>query len=125
MGTSYNIDTDVGFVRLLISDIGGGNGESFIFEDEEVEAVLLRRDDVYTTAATLLRTIAGNEAMVAKRIQFMELKTDGPAVSKELRELAKELETTADDDALFEIVQMNVDMFSRRQLILQRLRRQG
>lgn len=121
---TYDVDTDLGLVRLLISDIGGKDGSSFIFVDKEIEAILSRRESVELAAATLLRTIAGNEAMVSKRIEFMELKTDGPAVSKELRELATALETTADDDAVFEIVQMNVDMFSKRDLILNRLRRE-
>jgi hypothetical protein len=117
--------TDKDLVRLLISDVGGGDGKSFIFTDTEVEAILARRESVECAAATLLRTIAGNEAMVSKRITFMELQTDGPAVAKSLRELATDLEKTSDDDALFEIVNLNVDMFSRRTLILNRLRREA
>lgn len=119
---TYDIETDLGFIRLLISDIGGKDTTSFIFKDDEIEAILARRANVFTAAASLLRVIAGNEAMVLKRIEFMELKTEGDAVSKELRQLATELEKTADDDQAFEIVTLNVDMFSRRDIILRRLR---
>lgn len=121
---NYDIETDLGFVRLLISDIGGKDGKSFIFKDVEIEAIMTRRENVWTAAASLLRVIAGNEAMVLKRIEFMELKTEGDDVSAELRSLANDLETTADDDALFEVIQMNVDMFSRRELILNRFKRE-
>lgn len=123
--TDYDVETDLGFVRLLISDIGGKDGTSFIFSDGEIEVMLARRSDPFAAAATLLRTIAANEAMVSKRIKFMELETDGPAVSKELRELATSLEQTADDDAMFEIVTINADMFSRRDIILNRLKRES
>lgn len=119
---TYDIETDLGFIRLLISDIGGKDEASFIFKDAEIEAILARRANVFTAAASLLRVIAGNEAMVLKRIEFMELKTEGDMVSKELRTLATELEKTADDDQAFEIVTLNVDMFSRRDIILRRLR---
>lgn len=116
----YDIESDLGIVRLLISDVGGKDGTKFIFTDAEIEAIMAIREGVRATAATLLRVIAGNESQVSKRITFLELSTDGPAVSKELRELAKGLEAEEDDDAVFEIAQMNVDMFSRRQLILKR-----
>jgi hypothetical protein len=123
--SNYDVETDLGIVRLLISDVGGSDGKQFIFTDKEIEAIMGMREGIRAAAATLLRTIAGNESQVSKRITFLELSTDGPAVSKELRELATGLEAEEDDDAVFEVVQMNVDMFSRRQLILQRFRRES
>lgn len=76
-------------VRLLISDTGGADGESFIFSDQEIEQFLeLRKENPHLAAALALLTIAGNEAQVSKRISFLELSTDGPAVARELRELA-------------------------------------
>jgi hypothetical protein len=109
--------SDVTDVRLLISDVGGDSEVDFIFEDADIERFLeLRGNNVFRAASTALRTIAGNEALVSKRIKFLELTTDGPAVSKELRELAKELETIADDGTDIEIIEMATDEFSRRYL---------
>lgn len=94
------VTLDKNRVRLLISDIGGEDGESFLFTDSEIDTFLeMRGGSVFKAAATALRAIASNEALVSKRIEFLQLKTDGPAVAKELREQAAELETTADDDA--------------------------
>lgn len=120
----YDIETTVGLVRMLISDVGGSSGTDFLFTDKEIEAIMALREGIQVAAASLLRIIAGNETQVSKRITFLELRTDGPAVSKELRELAAGLEKEEDDDATFEIANLNVDMFSRRELILNRFRRE-
>jgi len=103
----YKIETDQGKVRLLISDIGGADGASFLFEDDEIAAFLaLNENNIRLSAAEALRAIAGNEVQVSKRIKFLELSTDGPAVAKELRALAESLEEKADDDIEPEIASM-------------------
>lgn len=107
MAAEYDISNEQGEVRLLISDVGGTDGKSFLFQDEEIQKFLDLRGSVNLAAATALRTIAANEAQVQKRITFLELKTDGPAVSKELRELAKDYEAAEDDDSVFEIARLN------------------
>ena len=79
-------------VRLLITDVGGDDGETFVFSDAEIETFLsLRKGNVYLAAALALNTLAANEALVSKRITYLELSTDGPAVSRALRELAAQL----------------------------------
>jgi len=124
MPATYDPKTDLGYVRLLISDVGGADGNSFLFEDEEIQAFLDRAGSVGIAAATALRAIASNEAQVQKRITFLELKTDGAAVSKELRELADKIEAqaekTEDDAELMDFASMNVDMFSERNLFEKR-----
>lgn len=101
------ITTDVQRVRLLISDVGGDGGTDYIFDDDEVNGFLDMEEHVYCAAALALRTLASNEALLFKRITILELKTDGPAVAKELRELAAsydkraEDQSTASDDDLY------------------------
>lgn len=76
-------------VRLLISDVGGTSGDDFLFTDDEIDTFLeMRLGRVHLAAATALNTIAANETQVSKRIKYLELETDGPAVARELRELA-------------------------------------
>jgi len=85
----YDPETTVGEVRLLISDVGGADGESFIFTDDEIQTFLnLRLGRVPLAAAMALNAIAANEAQVSKRIKYLELETDGPSVARELRALA-------------------------------------
>lgn len=85
-------------VRLLISDVGGTNGTSFIFSDTEIEEFLVMRGgNVFRGAATALRTIAGNRVQVAQRINYLGLETHGNEEADALRELAKSLEDQADN----------------------------
>ncbi len=111
MAATYAIATDAGKVRLLISDIGGDDGKSFLFEDDEIDAFLAMREDIRLAAATALRSIAANEAQVSKRIKFLELSTDGPAVAKSLVEVAEKLESEVDEDSEVEIANMSWDEF--------------
>lgn len=103
-------------VRLLISDVGGQDGSTFLFTDTEIDTFLTLRPDVRLAAALALRTIAGNEAQTQKAIQFFDLRTNGPATAQALMALADSLEREVDDDGGFEIAELGVDDFSRRQL---------
>jgi hypothetical protein len=108
--------TDIEKVRLLISDVGGESGSEFLFEDTDIDTFLEMSPNVFNAAAVALRTIASNEAQVAKRIKFLELETDGPAVAKELRMLADSFDKSADDLSEWDIANMGADFFARREL---------
>lgn len=110
------ITSDKNRVRLLISDVGGADGDSFLFSDSEIETFLALRGDVYRASALALQTIAGNEAQVAKRITFLELSTDGPATTKALMDLAQTFESKGDEDTDFEIAQLGLTPSNRRLL---------
>lgn len=114
---TYDLDEPAGKVRLLISDVGGGDSSSFVFNDKEIEAFLnMWEQDLFMAAALALRTMAGNEAMVAKKITFLELETDGPAMAKAMNELADKFTKMADENVDFELIEMGVDMFSRNEI---------
>jgi hypothetical protein len=125
---AIDLTTDLGKVRLLISDMDEAN---LIFQDPEIGVFLdMTGDVVLLAAAKALEVIAGNEAMVQKRIKILDLQTDGPAVSKELRELAKtwreEYDATlaaSDEDLGFDIAEMVVDPFTLRERLLSQYRR--
>ncbi|MFC0623231.1 hypothetical protein [Kribbella deserti] len=86
--------------RLLINDTDPANR---FFSTLEIDDFLaMNGASVRRAAAQALETMAANEAMVSKKIRTQDLSTDGPAVAKELRELAAELRRQAadgDDDA--------------------------
>lgn len=94
---TYDLTTDVGTVRLLISDV---DVAAAVFEDDEITRfVTLAAGDLYRAAALALDTLAANEALLAKRIETHGLTLDGPAVAKALREQAKSLRDQAAADA--------------------------
>lgn len=111
-------------VRLLISDVGGADGKSFLFEDEEIETFLALAldEDIRLAAAIALRAIASNEAQVSKRIKFLELSTDGPAVADSLNKLADKLEESVDDESEVDIATMALNEFNLDVLVLDWIR---
>lgn len=117
MTSSYITEnpTDKDKVRLLISDVGGQDGSSFIFDDYEVQTLLvLKNENILRAAALGLRSIAGNSIQVMKRITFLELQTDGEAEADILRKLAESLEKEADSGVTFETSHITRDDFNPR-----------
>lgn len=86
--------------RLLINDTDPAN--RFFSTLELNDFLAMNGNSPRKAAAQALEVIAANEALVSKKIRTQDLQTDGPAVAKELRELAKALRQQAsegDDDA--------------------------
>lgn len=89
-------------VRALIADLG----EPPLVPDETLwtylelngYAVGLGKSAVFRSAADALEAIAVSEVLIAKKITTQDLSTDGPAVARELRELAAQFRRRADDE---------------------------
>ena len=94
---SYNLSLDNGKVRLLVPD---SNENSYIFEDEEIDAFLAMEGNVKRAAAMALETIASNETLVLKVISLLDLTTDGAKVADALLKRAKLLRDQAEQDDL-------------------------
>lgn len=102
----YNLP--LGRVRLLITDTAADEAD-WLFTDAQLDAFLdMNGGNVYRAAAQALLVMAASETLVSKKIRTQDLSTDGPAVSAELRALAKVLtdRAAADDsaDGWFDIV---------------------
>jgi hypothetical protein len=118
---TYDPSTDVGRVRLLCSDVDSSNP---IFQDEDLDALLgLESGAVRYAAAQALEIMAASEIMIQKRIKLLDLETDGPAQSAELRALAKSLRATEDLGGAFDIAEMVVDPFSARERVFKQFLR--
>jgi hypothetical protein len=113
MTQTYDITNDAGKVRLLISDVGGEDGKSFLYQDNEIVAFLelAPEEDIRLAAAQALRAIAANEAQVSKRIKYLELTTDGPSVAGALEKLADKYEDEAEGDSEVDIAEMGRDAY--------------
>ncbi|OFV87455.1 MAG: hypothetical protein A3J75_06530 [Acidobacteria bacterium RBG_16_68_9] len=126
MSWTYDPDTDVGRVRLLIPD---RVESSPIFSDEEITAILaIESSNVKLATAAALLVIATDEVLVQKRIKLLDLMTDGPAEAIQLRlranELRRQVEEGSEDSAgAIATAEMVLDTFSARQRLRnQRLR---
>lgn len=105
--------TPIRQVRVLIADMATPP----LIDDQTLQTYLELQgweDDarwaVYRAAADALEAIAVSEVLVSKKIRTQDLTSDGPAVSKELRELAGTLRARADDEdpdmgGVFEIIE--------------------
>lgn len=95
MSANYDLNTDVGKVRLEIDDTQVNEPDRTLFSDEEIQVWLDREGSVELAAADALERIATSEALIGKRIKTLDLQTDGPAVAAALREHAQILRDRA------------------------------
>ena len=111
---TYDLSTDAGKVRLIITDTDPVN---VIFADAEIDAFLELNDGILLAAAMALDTIASNEVLVQKRIKLLDLSTDGPSEAKELRAHAESLRKQAEAEGFVvpDYAENPVDIFSLRE----------
>lgn len=107
-------------VRQLIGDTDVDPASDAIFSDEELDAFLAMDHidgEVLLAAAEALETMAATEAYVTKRIQLLDLKTDGPAVARSLMERAASLRQRWEesDDDTFDIAEIVTGDFAQRE----------
>ncbi len=119
MAFTYNLTTEAGKVRLLITDTDSTNP---IFEDREIDVFLSLTavdgsNDINLAAAVALETIAASEALVQKKIKLLDLTTDGPAVAASLRVSAKILREQSDNESYIDWSEMNLNTFAARDII--------
>ena len=113
MAFTYDLGTDRGKVRLLISDTNAADTTLQVFQDDEIDALLAMNTGVKRAAAAGLLVIASSLAMLDKVVRSQDLATDGAKVADALRALAKSLrdEAAADeddaDDGGFSVVTFN------------------
>jgi len=112
MAFTYDVTTDRGKVRLLCTDVLESNP---LFQDAEIDAFLSMNTGVRLAAAAALEVIAASEVLVLKKIINLDLETDGPAVARELRELAKQLRAQETAVGAFDFAEQIVDPFTERE----------
>lgn len=101
----YDPGTDVGKVRLLLSDIGA----PWVFADEEIQAFLTLEGGVKLAAAQAIDTNATNQALAAKVFTAQDVSLDGAKLAAAMRAHAAALRAqaaTEDADAgvYFEVI---------------------
>lgn len=100
---TYDPSTDLGRVRLLISDTDDTDVSRQLYQDNAIDAFLAMATGTGTpmvkrAAALALESIAGNLAQVLKVIRTQDLQTDGAKTADSLRAVAKQLRDGAMED---------------------------
>lgn len=90
---SYDLDTDIGKVRLLLNDT---DPTDEILKDEEYQAFLDMEGSVKLAAAQVLDTIADNEALASKTLTSSDVSIDGAKLADSLRKRAATLREQSD-----------------------------
>lgn len=117
---SIDYSTDLGKTRLLIPD---KTESGLIFSDDEVGAFLAMEGDSRRAAASAIEVIASDKAMTLQYGQLLGMLTvDGTKVSDALLKRAASLRAQAAeaddrDGGAFDIVTMDVDAFTRREIL--------
>lgn len=98
-----DFSTAVGKVRLLIQDTNptetsNGRGTFLWQSDEEIEALLELKGSPERVAIFILRQVAMTPAMQLKKWSSADLSVDGPAITRALRDLIRDLEDSLDDE---------------------------
>ncbi len=119
---TYDLETNIGKVRLLCTDT---DGENMIFTDVEINSFLILSaydgdQDVRLAAAEALDTIAASEALVQKKMRVLDVSTDGPAVARSLMERADKLRKAVEDEVSMDVIQMNLNDWTHRDMLLNR-----
>ncbi len=92
MSFTYEPGTTRGKVRLLIGDT---DGESYLFEDAEVDALLALNPNVYAAAALGCRAVAGDKAKQAVVVGLAGVDVDRREIAAHYMELARGYEERA------------------------------
>lgn len=121
MAFTYDVSTDRGKVRLLITDVQDAKP---LFQDAEIDAFLTLNTSVRMAAAAALEVIAASEVLVLKKIINLDLETDGPAVARELRELAKQLRAQETAVGAFDFAEQIHDDFTLREYYAKQAQRE-
>jgi hypothetical protein len=105
MAFTYDVATDRGKVRLLVSDVDAATA---VFTDDEIDGFLaLEGGSVKLAAAQAIDANATNEALASKVIKDHQLATDGAKVADAMRKHAQSLRDQVagyDDAGVFEVV---------------------
>jgi hypothetical protein len=124
--TAFTINEVTGVVTLTSAPAAGVTVvityDWSILSDADITSLLsLEGSNVKLAAAQGLDIIASSEALVQKRITLLDIKTDGPAEARALREHAKALRQQVEDgfdptgEGLVDYAEMGLSPFGDRQ----------
>lgn len=113
---SYDVNSDVGMVRLMVP--GETDFNTALFTDDELNALIALYSDIRLAAAATLDILASSIAKVRQKITLLGLSIDGPAMAASIREQAKALRDRVDNEPYFDTAEMVHNAFAERERYL-------
>lgn len=124
--TITSVDLESGLVTLAAAPVDGAEValvyRHTLLSDATITNLLTLEGSVKLAAAQALEIIGTNEVLVQKRIQILDLQTDGPAVAAALAKRAQQLRdeaaagvgaVAADFDGAFDVAEVGWDANTR------------
>ncbi len=97
MAFTTDLTTDIGKVRLLLTDLD--STKPIFPDDQQIETFLaMEGDDVKCAAALAMQVIAGNRVLTMQVVKLLDLEMDGRQTAEALLKAAKTLRDSSDED---------------------------
>lgn len=132
MTVNYDIDNDIGKVRLAIADIdtttitGVRSTWTVLFTDEEIDIFLAQASsNIWLAASYALNSVAASKAMLAKVLKLGDFSEDLTKLADSIRAQAKIYKEMATSAPAFGIAEMSLTDFSYRTIIYNYALRSG
>lgn len=118
MAITYDINTDIGKMRLFLQDT---DTENAVFQDEELAALLQQvNEDLYMAASTGWAIIAGDKAKIAKKKTASKFSYDNTQMAKECRAQAEHFKKLSEEQPVFDFASWGVTDFAERDILIDR-----
>lgn len=125
MSFTYDLETDVGKLRLEIGDNNLSNitGDdrtkwSCVFTDEEIEYFISKEDTLNLAAAAALDAIANDKAKLAIRETLGDYTGDLTSLAEKLQKRAESLRKQEEEKPACDVAVVPCDDFSYRESLL-------
>jgi hypothetical protein len=86
MSFTYDLETDIGVVRLRIGDTTEATA---LFTDEDLTAFLSVESDTWRASAAALERIALDQVLLLKVVKILPMSVDGAKVAEMILKIAK------------------------------------
>ena len=120
MVATYDLDTEIGKMRLMITDTDIDNP---MFQDEEIQQFLSMTNNLYEAASLGWGNIAGSKSLLAKKKTTSKYSHDLTLLAKACREQSDYFKKLDEDAPAFGYAEMNVTDFAERDIIINEILR--
>lgn len=123
MSATYDVETDVGLLRLCLQDTDTDNAA---FSDEELNALLAQTsNDIYMAASLGWTMVAGHKAKLAKKKSAGKFSYDTTGAANYCLQQSEKYKKLSEDTPVFDYAEWGTTDFARRQIMLNAQLREG
>lgn len=121
MAATYDLDTDIGKIRLFIGDTDVEPASDAIFTDEELQVFLVIEGSVRSAAAAALEAAASDSSRTAKLLRTLNFQKDTRQATAAMLQTAQRLRDT---DVQYGFAEQSITDFAVADLTLNKALRE-